>query len=109
MVNSGLCEIGSHTHNHISMKRINEKNMIKQVIESNKNIYNFINKKCEYFSYPYGHYNKLSQDIIKNNYESATIVSSLNNKYAIYSGSDIYAIPRRFIDTNSNTENLLSI
>ena len=39
-------------NNHISMKRINEKNMIKQVIESNKNILNFINKKCEYFSYP---------------------------------------------------------
>lgn len=109
MVNSGLCEIGSHTHNHISMKRINKKNMIKQVIESNKNIYTFINKKCKYFSYPYGHYNKLSQDIIKNNYESAVIVSSPNNKYAIYSSSDVYTIPRRFIDTNSDTENLLSI
>ena len=100
MVNSGLCEIGSHTHNHIHMDRINKKDVVKQITESNKNIESFCGIKCKYFSYPYGHYNDFSYEKTKKYYESAVIVSPKNNKYCITKNDNVFTMPRIFIDMN---------
>ena len=107
MVNSGLCELGSHTHNHIHMDRISKKNVIYQITESNKYIESYCNKKCIYFSYPYGHYNDFTHEQTKKYYSSAVIVSPRNNKYHITQDDDIFTMPRKFIDTNTNLDTLL--
>jgi len=109
MAECDLCEIGGHTHNHVHMDRISKKNVIKQLDENIRNIELYTGKRCESFSYPYGHYNRTAYDEVKKRYASAVIVQRKDNKYyyPIMASDDIYAMPRKFIDNDFNFDNLL--
>ncbi|MCG2700216.1 polysaccharide deacetylase family protein, partial [Candidatus Parcubacteria bacterium] len=60
MHNSGLVDFQPHTTNH------RESNQ-QEIIDSKKEIEKKFGKKCEFFAYPRGLYNKEIIDILKNN------------------------------------------
>ena len=62
MKNSGLVEFGCHTLSHPNLTEISEEFLIKELAESKEIIEEKLDKKCLYFSYPKGCFNK---DVVK--------------------------------------------
>ena len=111
MVESGLCELGSHSHNHTHISRISKNKMIKQFIISKNKVENISNRECKYFSYPYGHYNLDSDKIVRNYFKSATIVKPTNlnprKDYLIRKNDDIYRLPRILVDMSDDVDKII--
>ena len=49
-----LVNIGGHTLNHYALNRLNQKNLIKEIMEANKLIESKVGKKVEHFAFPFG-------------------------------------------------------
>ena len=49
-----LVTIGAHTANHLPLKKLSEKELYHEIIESKIEIENQINHKVEHFAYPFG-------------------------------------------------------
>ncbi|MBO7257340.1 MAG: polysaccharide deacetylase family protein, partial [Alphaproteobacteria bacterium] len=56
MLDSGLCEIGSHSAHHVHMDRIKKGNKENELIESQQLLEKWLGIPCVHFSYPYGHH-----------------------------------------------------
>lgn len=65
--------IGSHTLNHFSLAKINDKNLLrKEIIDSGNVLESKLNKKIEWFSYPIGNNQSINSNaykIIKERYK----------------------------------------
>lgn len=68
-----LCTIGSHTVNHYAFNKLTEDEIIKEIIDANKEIEEKLNKKVEHFAYPFGSRNEIKEREMR-------IVKSLNFK-----------------------------
>ncbi|GAC1309448.1 MAG: hypothetical protein NVS3B14_08840 [Ktedonobacteraceae bacterium] len=83
------CDIGGHTHAHLCMTRLNAHEMYEAVSVNKAVLEDKLSIKLRAFSYPYGAFNSLSQEIVSEDYELAFAVDngSLDaraNRYALH-------------------------
>lgn len=90
--------IGSHTSNHSNLNTINEKSLIGEILDSQKQLTNLFNIPIKTFSYPYGQFSKVSYDIVKCNFDYA--VTTIRSRYNS-SIHDKHLLPR--VPVNKNT------
>jgi peptidoglycan/xylan/chitin deacetylase (PgdA/CDA1 family) len=57
LADSGLVEIGSHTFNHLDLRRLKDKDAVFEIKESRRELQKLSGQKVETFAYPYGYYN----------------------------------------------------
>lgn len=97
--------IASHTRSHRSLSRLDKQDVMKEIMESKKNLEDILGKKVKYFTYPYGSwgdYDKEDKRIVKSaGYEAAlsTKVGTNNIESDIY---ELRRIPIYNIDGISN-------
>ena len=100
MLNSGLIEIGSHTLDHVNLPKLTKDEKEKQIIESQKQIEEIFNIKCNSFAYPFGFFDNQDVEILKNSsYTNATTV--VNGVYDKTKYSN-FLIPRIMISGRQN-------
>jgi peptidoglycan/xylan/chitin deacetylase (PgdA/CDA1 family) len=56
---NNLCTIAGHTKNHYTFNRLDEKEIIDEIVGANKDIEEKIIKKIEHFAYPFGSINEV--------------------------------------------------
>lgn len=100
MIESGLIEIGSHTINHINLKKLSQEDRENEIINSKKAIENQYGIVCNSFAYPYGYYYKSDIEIVKKaGYLNA---SSTINQILDPNNFNKFEIPRLYINGNYN-------
>lgn len=73
LINSGLIEIGSHTITHNNLPTLNKEEKVREISDSKKEIEEKFNIKCNSFCYPFGLYDKLDVNLVKEiGYTNAT-------------------------------------
>lgn len=65
------CDIGGHTHQHLCMTRLNGQEMYDAVYVNKRILEEHLHIKLRGFSYPYGAYNQLAQEVVSRHYEVA--------------------------------------
>lgn len=100
MIESGLIEIGSHTLNHLNLKKLSLKQKEDEIINSKKYIEDKYNIVCKSFAYPFGSYDQSDIEIVKKaGYLNA---SSTKNKIFNPDVNSKFEIPRLYINGNYN-------
>ena len=71
-----LITIGSHTHNHLSLKNISKKECEQELAKPKKILEKILKHKINHFAYPYGSFSDVSNKVAKlvqdENYKSAS-------------------------------------
>lgn len=95
---SGLIEFGGHTLSHPSMIKLENEELLKEILKNKKHIEDIVGEKIISFAYPYGHNSKRIQTLIK----------KAGYKYAVSTDSgtgiiddNLYDIRRTAIDKTS--------
>ncbi|WP_410209042.1 polysaccharide deacetylase family protein [Fusobacterium sp.] len=65
MQNSGLIEFGGHTLTHPSLKKLDDIDATREIIEDKKNIERTLGKTLTAFAYPYGHRKESTKKIVE--------------------------------------------
>ena len=65
MINSGLCKVGSHTCNHVSLTSIPISEAENQASKSLEWLHDEIGPGDYFFCYPHGHFNDEVRNIVK--------------------------------------------
>tara|TARA_B100000029_G_C17512521_1_gene936836 strand:- start:591 stop:1538 length:948 start_codon:yes stop_codon:yes gene_type:complete len=100
-----LITIGAHTHNHLSLKNLEEKDCIKEISKSKEILEQLTNRRINHFSYPYGTKNDVGKREFK-------IVKELGFKSAVttsvgkISEEKLFNLPRIHINEKTNERNL---
>lgn len=94
MVASGLCEVGSHTDTHVHADRCRD--LERELLESKRKIEAWTGRPCESFSYPYGHADKTSVELVRRHFKWATCDVRCP-PYEVTSTSDDHLLPRKII------------
>lgn len=83
-------EIISHSMSHSDMRRLSKESLIKETTESKRTLENLLNKKIDYFIYPFGLYNENVKNAVKRAGYKAAFASYNEKNDEI----DIFAIGR---------------
>lgn len=111
IIDSKLVEIGSHTLDHLYLKKLSKSVVTKQVIDSKKMLDDRFNIKIETFAYPYGAFSQDTIDLVKSaGYTAAVSVipgikqsnEDLFYLYRIRAGSFSYGNIIRFFENYQN-------
>lgn len=70
-----LCTLGTHSVNHVHLSKLKQEDQYKELYNSKLFLEDIIGKKIVDFSYPYGDYNDISNNIANELYE---IISTSN-------------------------------
>ena len=98
---NSLITIGAHSHNHLSLKNLEENDCIKEIKISKQILENLISSKIDHFAYPYG----TKYDAGKREFK---IVEELGFKSAVttsvgrLSKKKLFNLPRIHINQNTN-------
>ena len=92
-------DIGSHTMDHLNLKKLNYEEKIKQIIKPIKIFNDKFNIKIDSFAYPFGSYDDESINIVKENYDFA--VSTKRSRY-VRNKFDKELLPRVPINGNQS-------
>lgn len=90
-------DIGSHGKTHKSLTKLLKNEINDEISESKDYIQNLLGYPVETFSYPFGHTNKLSVEIVKNFYKYA--VTTIRSRYNTKKHYNFY-IPRIHMSNN---------
>ena len=99
-ISSGM-DIGSHSHNHLDLTKISEKNLLNELEFSRKILEDSFNINNDIFCYPYGKVNQNVYTLTKKIYSKA--VTTNRSRYDSYK-HDLHLIPR--IDMGKNFSSL---
>ncbi|HEX7542646.1 MAG TPA: polysaccharide deacetylase family protein [Patescibacteria group bacterium] len=111
IISSKLVEIGSHTLDHLYLKKLSKSVVTKQVIDSKKLFEDKFNIKIETFAYPYGAFSQDTIDFVKSaGYTAAVSVipgikqsnEDLFYLYRIRAGSFSYGNIIKFFENYQN-------
>ena len=96
---SGLIDFQPHSLTHQRLNKITLPEAESEIKESKDIIEKRLNKKCYFFAYPGGHFNKAIIRILKENgFKAAlTVNSGLVDK-----NSDLFELPRQSINSETN-------
>ncbi|MGM0509039.1 MAG: polysaccharide deacetylase family protein [Fusobacteriota bacterium] len=99
-------EIGSHSYSHPHLTKLTKEKLKFEIQKSVEDIENNIEKKVDYFAYPYGEYNEtVKKEVIKKGFK-AIFNQSLG---AVSKKSDIYDINRMAVESISDLKWKLNI
>jgi peptidoglycan/xylan/chitin deacetylase (PgdA/CDA1 family) len=99
MHNSGLIDIEPHTVNHPKLIKISFQKARQEILDSKSIIEEKLNKKCDFFSYPYGRYNLQIEKFLKgNNFLGAFTVG----QGLVFKKDNLFQIKRNSIDSFVN-------
>ncbi len=97
-IDSGM-EIGSHTRTHPILTKLSEKELISEIVKSKEILERKFKVEIKHFCYPYGIYNDLVVDCVKNaNYKSAWTLDRGRFK----AGDDLFRAKRINIPKDAN-------
>jgi len=84
-------EIGSHTMNHLGLSELNPDEQRREAIDSKAIIEQHIGRSVKFFAYPYGEFNHITKQILKEaGYQAASSgITGLNSR-----NTDAYALRR---------------
>ena len=99
-ISSGM-HIGSHSHNHLDLTKISERNLLNELEFSKKILEDKFNINSYIFCYPYGKVNQNVYTLTKKIYSKA--VTTNRSRYDSYK-HDLHLIPR--IDMGKNFSSL---
>ncbi len=91
MTSSGLCKIGSHTCNHVSLTSIPLEEVENQVSKSLEWLQEEVGYENYFFCYPHGHFDNEVRDIIKKHGYIGAVTTQRGNNLRI---DDVYLIKR---------------
>jgi len=91
MINSGLCKVGSHTCNHISLTSIPIAEAENQASKSLEWLHEEIGPGDYFFCYPHGHFNKEVKNIVKKKGYIGAVTTIRGNNLRI---DDVFSIQR---------------
>ena len=94
MVDSGLCEVGSHTARHVHADRT--RHLERELLESKAKIEAWTGRPCRSFSYPYGHCNAKTLSLVRKHFAWATR-DIRTPPYDVTDASDDHLLPRQII------------
>ncbi len=83
-------DIGSHTIHHVDLHQVEEATAKLEIIQSKKMIEDMFNIDIVDFCYPYGRYNAEIENIVKDNYLTATTINKGHCSY----NSNLFELPR---------------
>ena len=93
MDKGGLITFGAHTLTHPVLSRLPKKDAEKEIAESKKTLEKGLDRKVDFFSYPYGargDFNEETKEIVKGNFSCAvTTIPGFNN-----ANSDMFELRR---------------
>ena len=96
MIDSGLCEIGGHTINHVELNKLNYDEQIKEIQGCYNAIKNTFNYTPTSFCYPHDKYNTNSVNIVKKTgftmATAGTGIAQKTNNYLLLPRKNISAI-----------------
>jgi peptidoglycan/xylan/chitin deacetylase (PgdA/CDA1 family) len=95
MHNSGLIDFEPHTVSHPKLSQLAVDEAEREILESRIILEKKLNKKCEFFAYPYGDFNKNVLELVRQNFKGGLSVK----KGFINCDSNIYLLPRNSIDS----------
>lgn len=75
MSDSGLVEIGSHTLSHLDLAKEDSVGLKKQLLDSKEKLEKISGKKVTTMAYPYGSYNDIVIDSVKDYYDYACVTT----------------------------------
>ena len=90
MQQSGLCEFGAHTLNHVNLSTLPKAEAAFEVTESKKEVERLTGTECRGFAYPYGRYSDETVEIVK----AAGFQSAVTVKKGIDNIPDDFRIKR---------------
>ena len=98
-ISSGMY-IGSHSHNHLDLTKISEKNLLNELEFSKKILEDKFNNTNDIFCYPYGKVNQNVYALTKKIYNKA--VTTNRSRYDLYKHNS-HLIPRIDMGKNFST------
>ena len=90
---------GAHTHTHPVLTKVSKKRLIDELIESKFILEQRLGKSIDYFSYPWGTFNKKIIELVKKAGFKAALAVDLKKKRL-----DLYSLERILIRTKWNIE-----
>lgn len=106
MYKSGLISFGSHTVSHSSLTQISEKQVISEIVTSKKILESTLGYKIRFFCYPYGHFNNLAVNKVKEAGYSMAFTTS-NGKWT--EETDLLRTPRIRISGYYSIQSFISL
>lgn len=104
MADSGICEIGSHTVHHVHMDRT--RNREAELVDSKSAIEAWTGRPCRYFSYPYGHSDARSIELVRRHFEAA-VTDVTVPPFKVTESSDRHLLPRIICTRGSSVKELI--
>jgi len=104
---NSLITIGSHSHNHLNLKILKEKDLIFEVKQSIEILEKIVNHKIKHFAYPYGGSNEVSEREY-NLLKSFNLVSAVTSISHPIKKINLFALPRIYVGTNTCEKSLIN-
>jgi len=83
MVGSNLVLVGDHTLNHLSLPRLSVDEQRNQIVSARKILEENSGQRVEFFAYPYGSYNAVAEQILRENgFGGAVTTTNVNPQCA---------------------------
>ena len=104
---NSLITLGSHSHTHLNMKVLDEKEIINEVLKSSKIFENLTNKKVKHFAYPFGmkeHASLREYNIIKN----LEFNSAVTGQVLPIKSYNLFSLPRIYVGKNTCEKTLIN-
>lgn len=96
MADSGLCQFGSHTHNHVHVDRIGAKRLERELSVSKRLLEEWTGQPCTTFSFPYGHSSARAVEVVRRYFDNATC-DVREPPYEVTGTSDRHLLPRKLV------------
>jgi len=102
-----LVTIGSHAHNHLNLKILNNEEINYEIKKSEEILEKLLNHKVKHFAYPFGGIKQASDREYKL-IEKSNFTSAVTGRVYPIKNSDFYSLPRIYVGTNINEHGLMN-
>tara|TARA_B100001123_G_C15232349_1_gene995666 strand:+ start:117 stop:1118 length:1002 start_codon:yes stop_codon:yes gene_type:complete len=102
-----LITIGSHTHNHLNLKILNDDELISEVKKSLEILEKLLGHNIKHFSYPYGgirEANTREYDLVK----SLNVISAVTSRAFPIKKTDPFVLPRIYVGKNTCEKSVIN-
>ena len=100
-----MLEFGSHTVDHVLLRRTSEEDAVRQLRESKRAVEENLGKDCRYLAYPNGSYDASIAKLVREcGYEAAVTSDSGTVK----AGHDLFSLPRISLGVHETPADLLA-
>lgn len=98
MVDSGLVTIGAHTVNHPDLTILSSERKRREIIDSKKQLEDLLGREINYFSYPFGRFDRESIEIVR----EAGYTAAFGGVPLRAEPNNLFTIPRKPLNVFEN-------